>query len=167
MLQVKDRERLIRVLAVVAVFLVASLVRWATLSSITGDDHYLLWVATGILRGGDRPFRDFVDLGAPLYWVMTTLAQSISGYRIIGEVGLGTLLVAFAFAVAFHLAWNATPLMLAYFLEGTGRTELPSWCVPVGGAVAVAGFLAARAGAAAADRRDSGTPPTAEAVHAR
>lgn len=69
--------------------------------------------------------------------------------------------------VAFHLAWNATPLMLAYFLEGTGRTELPSWCVPVGGAVAVAGFLAARAGAAAADRRDSGTPPTAEAVHAR
>ena len=108
MLQVKDRAHLIRVLAVVAVFLVAFLVRWATLSSLTGDDHYLLWVATGFLKGGDRPFRDFVDLGAPLYWGMTTLAQAISGYRIIGEVALGTLLVAFAFAISFHLAWRAS-----------------------------------------------------------
>ena len=107
MLQVTDRARVMRVLAVVAVFLVAFLVRWATISSLTGDDHYLLWVATGFLNG-DRPFRDFVDLGAPLYWVMTTLAQWISGYRIIGEVALATTLVALAFAVSFQLAWRAS-----------------------------------------------------------
>ena len=109
-----------RVLAVVAVFLVAFLVRWATINSLTGDDHYLLWVATGFLKG-DRPFRDFVDLGAPLYWAMTTLAQALSGYRIIGEVALGTTLVALAFAVSFQLAWRASgSLALAMVLTAFG-----------------------------------------------
>ena len=96
-----------RILAVAVVFVVAFLVRWATVSSLTGDDHYLLWAVTGFLKG-DRPFRDFVELGAPLYWVMSALAQAISGHRVIGEVALGTTLVALAFAIAFHLAWRAS-----------------------------------------------------------
>lgn len=96
-----------RILAVAAVFAAAFLVRWATLSSLTGDDHYLLWAATGFLQG-DRPFRDFVELGAPLYWAMSALAQAIAGHRVIGEVALGTSLVAFAFAISFRLAWRAS-----------------------------------------------------------
>ena len=96
-----------RILAVAAVFAVAFLVRWATVSSLTGDDHYLLWAATSLLNG-DRPFRDFVDLGAPLYWAMSALAQAMTGYRVIGEVALGTALVALAFAISFHLAWRAS-----------------------------------------------------------
>jgi hypothetical protein len=96
-----------RILAVAAVFAVAFFVRWATLSSLTGDDHYLLWAATSLLKG-DRPFRDFVELGAPLYWAMSALAQAITGHRVIGEVALGTTLVAFAFAISFHLAWRAS-----------------------------------------------------------
>ena len=100
-----------RILAVAAVFVVALLLRWTTLSSVTGDDHYLLWAATNFLNG-DRPLRDFVELGAPLYWAMSALGQVVTGHRIIGEVGLGTLLVAFAFAVSFHLAWRASGSLL-------------------------------------------------------
>jgi hypothetical protein len=105
------REHAFRVLAIAAVFVIALLLRWATLSSLTGDDHYLLWAATNFLNG-DRPLRDFVELGAPLYWAMSALGQVVTGHRVIGEVGLGTLLVAFAFAVSFHLAWRASGSLL-------------------------------------------------------
>ena len=96
-----------RILIVCAVFVVAFAVRWATLSGLEGDDHWPLWTAATFLKG-DLPFRDFVDLGDPLYWGMSALAQAIAGYRVIGEVVLGTALVAFAFAIAFHLAWRAS-----------------------------------------------------------
>ena len=100
-----------RGLAIAAVFVIALLVRWATLSGLTGDDHYLLWAATNFLNG-DRPLRDFIELGAPLYWAMSALGQVVTGHRVIGEVGLGTLLVAFAFAVSFYLAWRASGSLL-------------------------------------------------------
>ena len=101
------RASVIPILAVAVVFVVAFLVRWATLSSLSGDDHYLLWTATSLLNG-DRPIRDFVELGAPLYSAMSALAQAITGYRVIGEVALGTTLVALAFAISFYLAWRAS-----------------------------------------------------------
>ena len=90
-----------------AVFVIAFAVRWVTLPGLQGDDHWPLWTAATFLKG-DLPFRDFVDLGDPLYWGMSALAQAIAGYRVVGEVVLGTALVAFAFAVAFHLAWRAS-----------------------------------------------------------
>ena len=88
-----------------AVFVIAFAVRWVTLSSVQGDDHWPLWTAATFLKG-DLPFRDFVDLGDPLYWDMSALAQAIAGYRVVGEVVLGMVLIAFA--IAFHLAWRAS-----------------------------------------------------------
>lgn len=101
-----------RPLAVAAVLVVAFVLRWATLTSLSGDDHYTLWIANAFLQG-DRPFRDFVDLGIPLNWAMSTLAQAIAGHRVVGEVALGTSLVAVAFAVAFQLAWRASGSVVA------------------------------------------------------
>ncbi len=96
-----------RIVIVGAVFVVAFAVRWVTLPGLQGDDHWPLWTAATFLKG-DLPFRDFVDLGNPLYWGMSALAQAMTGYRVVGEVVLGTALIAFAFAIAFHLAWRAS-----------------------------------------------------------
>ena len=101
------RARRMTIAAVAAIFVVAFALRWATLASLDGDDHASLWTATAFLKG-DRPFRDVIDLGTPLYSGMSALAQAIAGYRVVGEVFLGTALVAFAFATAFHLAWRAS-----------------------------------------------------------
>ena len=93
--------------AIAAVFLLAFAVRWLTLGSLSGDDHWSLWTAATFLKG-DVPFRDFVDVGDPLYWGMSALAQWAVGYRAIGEVLLGATLVAAAIALAFHLASMAS-----------------------------------------------------------
>lgn len=103
----ETRREAVRILAVAAVFIIAFAVRWAMVESLSGDDHYTLWNAATFLKG-DRPFVDFVDLGDPLYWGMSTLVQAISGYRVVGEVLLGTTLAALAIALAFHLAWRAS-----------------------------------------------------------
>jgi len=101
-----------RILILAAVFVIAFSVRFASLDTLTGDDHYTLWKAASFLKG-DRPFRDFVDLGDPLYWGMTTAAQAVSGYRVVGEVVLGMALEALAFTIAFSLAWRATGSLAA------------------------------------------------------
>ena len=90
-----------------AVFALTFVFRWLTYPSLSGDDHWSLWTATTFLKGG-VPFRDFVDLGAPLFWGVSALAQWVVGYRVIGEVVLGTGLIAFGVALAFHLAWQAS-----------------------------------------------------------
>src|SRR3954471_22333706 len=91
----EDHVSATRIIAVVAIFLAAFAIRWMTLPGLQGDDHWPLWTATTFLKG-DRPFRDFLDLGDPLYWGMSALAQWLVGYRVIGEVLLGNALVAFA-----------------------------------------------------------------------
>lgn len=98
-------------LAIVAVFVVAFAVRWATLNGMSGDDHASLPATPSYLHG-DWPVRDFSDSGDPLYGAMSALAQAIVGYRAVGEVILGTSLIAFSFAVAFHLAWRASRSLL-------------------------------------------------------
>lgn len=92
--------------AVAVVFVLAFVVRWLTYTGLGGDDHFSLWTAATFLKG-DLPFRDFVDVGDPLHWGMSALAQYLTGYRVIGEVVLGTALVAFGFALSFHLARQA------------------------------------------------------------
>ena len=94
------------------VFAAVLLLRWYTLRNLSGDDHWSLWAATSFLKG-DRPFREFVDVGGPLYWALSALAQVVFGYRPLSEVLLGSLLVASAVAISFHLAWEAS---------GSGRT---------------------------------------------
>ena len=70
-----------------------------------------MWTAATFLKG-DRPFRDFADLGDPLYWALSAFAQWVVGYRLIGEVGLGTLFAASALTIAFVLACHATTFRL-------------------------------------------------------
>ena len=101
-----------RILVLAAVLVVAFAARWVSLDTLSGDDHYTLWKAATFLQG-DRPFRDFVDLGDPLYWGMTVIGQAITGYRVIGEVVLGVALEALAFTFAFALAWRATGSLAA------------------------------------------------------
>ena len=103
-----ERSQTGSIIAVAAVFVLTFAVRWAILpNSLEGDEHWSLWTAATFLKG-DRPFRDFADVGDPLYWGMSAFAQVVAGYRLIGEVVLGITLVAFACAVSFHLAWHAT-----------------------------------------------------------
>ena len=101
------RRRVLHVGVLAAAFVFAFAVRWLTYTGLGGDDHWSLWTAATFLKG-DLPFRDFVDVGDPLYWGMSALAQWIVGYRIVGEVLLGTVLIATAFALAFNLAWQAS-----------------------------------------------------------
>ena len=96
--------------AFAAALIVAFVVRWLTYTGLSGDDHWSLWTAATFLKG-DLPFRDFADVGDPLYWGMSALAQYLTGYRILGEVVLGTSLVAFAIALSFHLARQASGSM--------------------------------------------------------
>ncbi len=93
--------------AIAGVFIVTFAVRWLTLNGLGGDDHWSLWTAATFLKG-DIPFRDFVDVGDPLYWGISALAQWSVGYRVIGEVALGTTLVAAGIALSFHLATMAS-----------------------------------------------------------
>ncbi len=99
------------VAAGVLVFLLTLLLRWVTLGSLGGDDHWSLWTAATFLKG-DRPFQEFVDPGDPLYWAMSALAQTVVGYRPIGEIGLGFLLMSGAMALSVVLAMRASRSVL-------------------------------------------------------
>ena len=88
-------------------FILTFAVLWLVQKDLGGDDHWFLWAASALLNG-DLPFRDFIDLGNPLHWTMSALAQLLFGYRALGEVVLGVTLMAVEVAVGFHLAWQAS-----------------------------------------------------------
>lgn len=90
----------------VVVFLGTVALRWAATKGLGGDDHWSLWTSATFLAG-DRPFREFADPGDPLYWAMSAFAQWLVGYRAIGEVGLGLLLMGGAMAVSFRMSWRS------------------------------------------------------------
>jgi hypothetical protein len=92
---------------VAAVYLLTWIVRWLTVDTLGGDDHWSLWTATSFLKG-DRPFLEFTDAGDPLYWGMSALAQALVGYRAIGEVLLGVSLTALGLTLGFRMAWRAS-----------------------------------------------------------
>ena len=94
--------------AAAAVALVTAATRFLTLEMrLTGDDHFGLWIASAVLHGA-APNRDIFDAGVPLTWWLSLLGQWLSGYRVIGEVAIGTLFEAFAFALAFVLTWRVS-----------------------------------------------------------
>lgn len=101
------RSRATQISVFAAVFVLAFIARWLTYNGLGGDDHWSLWTASVFLKG-DLPFRDFVELGDPAYWGMSAIAQYITGYRVIGEVVLGTTLIALGVALGFHMAWQAS-----------------------------------------------------------
>jgi len=101
----------------VAVFAVAWLARWLSLPGLSGDDHWSLWNAAAFLQG-DTWFEGFVDMGDPLYWIMSAAAQWVVGYRVIGELLLATTLVAVAITLSFDMAWESSRSRLLAALMG-------------------------------------------------
>lgn len=84
------------------------LFRFLTLGNrLLGDDHFGLWAAAAAYHGG-VPYVDFFDPGAPLYWTMSLVGQVLSGYRVIGEVAVGSILITIGFALSFALTWRAS-----------------------------------------------------------
>lgn len=94
------------ILLTLAIFLLVVAFRWAALGGLGGDDHWSLWTSATFLAG-DRPFQQFVDPGDPLYWAMSAFAQWVVGYRAIGEVALGFLLMGVAVAACFGMSWRS------------------------------------------------------------
>lgn len=98
-------------LAGAAVFVVAFCARFGAIDGLGGDDHWSLWNASAFLHG-DLPYRGFVDMGNPLHWFMSAVVQWLVGYRIVGEVLLGSILSAAAITLAFWMAWEASGSLL-------------------------------------------------------
>ena len=89
------------------VFVLAIVIRWLYIGGLGGDDHWSLWTAATFLKG-DTPFREFVDMGNPLHWFVSAVAQWLVGYRIIGEVLVGVVLGAWAITLAYLMARQAS-----------------------------------------------------------
>ena len=58
-----------------AVFIAVWVARWLSVLGLGGDDHWSLWSATAFLAG-DAWFDGFVDMGFPLYWMVSAAAQT-------------------------------------------------------------------------------------------
>ncbi len=100
------RRTVVWTLATVAIFV--ALARFLTLGDrLLGDDHFGLWAAAAFLKGG-VPYRDFFDVGTPLYWGTSVLGQLLTGYRALGEVLAGTILLTIGFVLSFFLTWRAS-----------------------------------------------------------
>ena len=101
-----SRRRVGWTLAAVALFV--ALARFLTLGDrLLGDDHFGLWAAAAFLKGG-VPYRDFFDVGTPLYWGTSVAGQLLTGYRALGEVLAGTILLTIGFVLSFFLTWKAS-----------------------------------------------------------
>ena len=105
--RVGTTRRSVQLAGIGVCFTLTFVVRWLVQEGLGGDDHWSLWAASALLSG-DLPFRDFTDLGNPLHWTMSALAQLLFGYRTLGEIVLGITLMAAGVAVCFHLAWQAS-----------------------------------------------------------
>ena len=105
--RVGTTRRSVQLAGIGVFFTLTFVVRGLTQEVLGGDDHWSLWAASAFLSG-DLPFRDFTDLGNPLHWTMSALAQLLFGYRALGEIVLGITLMAAGVAVCFHLAWQAS-----------------------------------------------------------
>ena len=84
-----------------------------TVSNQIFDTNYsALWEATALLAG-DHPYRDFYEWGAPLTGVLSTVAQFLAGYRLIGEFGLQWLCIVTGAVVSFHLGFHLSRSLTA------------------------------------------------------
>jgi len=88
---------------VAGVFVLAFAVRWVAVDGLGGDDHWSLWNAATFLKGA-VPFREFVDMGNPLHWFMSAMAQWLVGYRVVGEMLLGVTLSSWAITLGYAMA---------------------------------------------------------------
>lgn len=74
--------------------------------SISNDDYLHLASAQQVLLG-DRPIRDFIDPGEPLFYLTSALVQRVAGRGLFPEVVLDIAGLSVGFALAFVLGARA------------------------------------------------------------
>ena len=80
-----------------------ALLMYAVVEQLFDTNFYVLWEATSLLAG-DRPYRDFYQMGWPLLTLLSTAMQWLVGYRLIGEFVLQWAFIAASMVIGFHLA---------------------------------------------------------------
>jgi len=76
---------------------------YAVVEQVFDTNFYVLWEATALLAG-DRPYRDFYQMGWPLLTLLSTAMQWLVGYRLIGEFVLQWAFISASVVIGFHLA---------------------------------------------------------------
>ncbi len=100
-------SRRYQALTLTTIFVFVWILQWLIVSDLGGDDHLALGKATAFLKG-DSWLDGFVDMGDPLFWFMSAMAQKIVGYRVIGEIVLAITLTTVALTLSYDMAWEAS-----------------------------------------------------------
>jgi hypothetical protein len=118
-----------------------ALLMYAVVEQVFDTNFYVLWEATSLLAG-DRPYRDFYQMGWPLLTLLSTAMQWLVGYRLIGEFLLQWAFIAASMVIGFHLAvrlsrsvWAAlaTTLVAVAIVTATPTFQFPKlFFYPVG-----------------------------------
>jgi len=97
------------------------------------NDNFMHLALARQLMAGDLPIRDFFDSGLGLTYVLSAVAESIVGYRLLSEA----LLVGAAWAIStwlvFTLVRRLTGVVLALIATHGLRPRTVSRCVVAGG----------------------------------
>jgi hypothetical protein len=104
--------------ALILFVLVASL-RFLSLTGFP-DDHYVHLAGAQQMLHGEWPSRDFVDLGAPLTYVISAAAQAVFGQRQLTEA----MLMAFAFGLGAVLTVRAGVAMTGSVILGVAAAVI-------------------------------------------
>lgn len=83
--------------------LTAAVLAYGVVEQVFDTNFYVLWEATALLAG-DHPYRDFFQTGWPLLTAVSTLAQWLSGNRLIGEFLVHWVFIVASIVIAFHMA---------------------------------------------------------------
>lgn len=85
-----------------------ALVLMATVSSQLYDSNFYVMGEAGAILAGDRPYRDFFEVGVPLAAYMAAGVQWIAGQRLIGEFVRQWIFIVAGVTIAFHLSLRLT-----------------------------------------------------------
>src|SRR4029079_11689805 len=94
--------RRVRFHLVAALLTAFALVHHAMLMRAPTNDNFMHLALARQLMAGDLPIRDFFDSGLGLTYVLSAVAESIVGYRLLSEA----LLVGFAWALSTWLVFT-------------------------------------------------------------
>jgi hypothetical protein len=88
--------------AVVGVLTLAVLM-YSVVEQLFDTNFYFVWQATALLAG-DRPYRDFYEMGSPLMTLISAEMQWATGYRLIGEFLIHWTFIVAGVVISLHLA---------------------------------------------------------------
>lgn len=108
-------SRRYQALTLTTIFVFVWILQWLIVKDLGGDDHLALGKAAAFLKG-DAWLDGFVDMGDPLFWFMSAMAQKIVGYRVIGEIFLAVTFTTVALTLSYDMAWEASRSRLIAFV---------------------------------------------------